>query len=122
MFHYNGPTCRSEGECPPGLHYYFDYVAETEFQFSTIESFENVEYSCQITRGGNARFMSFFGVNIFLTMPDPLGANTLNSLEFIRNRVAACSEFNENKTVNFVYFDFWSVGNILEYATTYNSQ
>ena len=118
MFHYNGPNDCSNGQCPPGLHYWFDYAAETEFSFGEISDLEDTETSCQITRGGGST-MDFFGVNAFTTPPSQTDAKTVNLQSFLENRIDACSS-DRGIDVNLVTVDFWSIGDLPEVVQSRN--
>ena len=121
MFHFNGPTCRAEGSCPRGLHYYFDFVAETEFSFTSVDDLLEIGTSCRVTRGGSGQHRAFLGVNNFLSIPSKAKTPTINALEFVRPRVEACAAANDNRAVSFLYVDFWSIGDVLEYSRMHNS-
>lgn len=120
MFHFNGATCEEPESCPVGLHYYFDYAAETEFSFDTLDDLLDTATSCQIKRGGSGEYRAFFGVNNFLRIPSQTLAATTNSVDFVRPRVEACINANEGNDVSFLYVDYWSIGDVLGYVITHN--
>ena len=120
MFHFNGPQCLQPSSCPEGLHYYFDYVAETEFSIPDVSSLLNATYSCRITRGGSGRNRTFFSVNNFLNIPSEATAPTINAISSLKSRIDACTAFNGGIDVSFLYIDHWNVGDVLDYARAYN--
>ena len=113
MFHYNGPSCTSTEPCPDGLHYWFDYAAETQYAFTSVSDIEDTALSCQITRGTNETRKIFFGVNMFVTPPSQSAARTLNTMSFAGNHIKKCSQLNDNDDVNLLFVDFWSEGMLL---------
>ena len=137
VFHLNGPTCREgESSCPDGLHYYFEYFQETEFQFETVDELLDVEQSCLVTRGAEASTGVFFAVNNFVTPQSAaafLGesspevvARTVNARDFASERIQNCATFiaegayRGEDDVNILYVDFWSVGDIVEVVQEHN--
>lgn len=137
VFHLNGPTCREgESSCPKGLHYYFEYFQETEFQFETVDDLLDVETSCLVTRGAGTSTGDFFAVNNFVTAqgaaaflsesPPQVVANTVNARDFASERIQSCAAFIEKGAyrgeddVNLLYVDYWSVGDIIEVVQEHN--
>jgi hypothetical protein len=120
VFHFNGPTC-AQTLCPPGLHFWYDYAVNTQYDFGSINALEDTQASCSLTSGGGSSTREWFRVNNFVTslFSNTRAAATVNSLEFIQERVAACSAQNL-MAVNLVAVDYWSVGNVLESVQTYN--
>lgn len=121
IFHFNGFNCRQPGSCPTGFHYYFDYVAETSFTFETVDSLLATNSSCEITRGGSGDYRAFFGINNFLELPDINSAIVTNTMEFITDRVSACTTFQGLDYVSFLYVDFWNQGQVMEFVMNYNT-
>lgn len=131
-FHLNGPDCETEGTCPDGLHYYFDYAQETDFEFESIEEILNVQTSCVITRGATTTTGAFYGVNNFVAAEafeienQRAAAVIANSLDFAKDRLQACSELVQAGTylgdgdVNMLSVDFWSIGDIVQVVQEYN--
>jgi hypothetical protein len=120
MFHFNGPLCEESNSCPQGFHYYFDYVAETEFSISDVGSLLNTTFSCRITRGGAGINRAFFSVNNFLQIPSETMAPTINARNFVQARVDACAAANGGIAVSFLYVDHWNVGDVLAFAVAHN--
>jgi hypothetical protein len=120
MFHFNGPQCEVASSCPQGLHYYFDYVAETEFSNPDVDSLLNTTFSCRITRGGAGKNRAFFGVNNFLKVPSEVMAPTINAKSFVQARVSACAAANAGIAVSFLYVDHWNVGDVLAVSMAHN--
>jgi len=130
FFHYNGKeSCSSSsGNCPRGLHEWFDFAAETEFSFPTVLDVQNVASSCRITRGGSNSESSdrlrwkFFGVNVFLSLANEAASRQLNAAAFLRQHLQDCASRNEGYGgVNLVLVDFWSVGDTLDVVHEYNA-
>lgn len=120
MFHYNGPNDCSNGQCPPGFHYWFDYAAETQFSFQDVDDLLDIENSCAITRGAGST-MDFFGVNSFTTPASKSDSETINTESFLENRISMCSLYQGGLDVNLVTVDFWSVGDLPELVQQRNS-
>lgn len=118
IFHYNGPRCDDSGPCPPGLHYWYTFGSDTQFDFDALENLEDLSYSCEITRGdGTDR--GFFGVSNFVTPPSAKVAKNVNTRDFVEKRMADCSDLN-SLPVNMVLVDFWSIGDVLEVTQEHN--
>ena len=113
LFHLNGPTSCANGACPDGFHYWFDFAAETEFEFLDSSDFDNVARSCEITRGGGST-RQFFAVTSFVTPPRQSQSELINTREFLEARIDACSAANGGLDVNLMYIDFWSIGDLPE--------
>ncbi|GAX23668.1 hypothetical protein FisN_12Hh242 [Fistulifera solaris] len=109
LFHYNVDICYESG-CPYGLHDYFVYAEETEFEFATLLEVEETTRSCNVTRGSNVA--TFFGINLFLALPSRDVAAEINSLSFLQNHVSDCEERNEGNLANIVWVDFWTQGEL----------
>jgi hypothetical protein len=104
--------------CPIGFHYWFDYAAETEFEFTTASDVADTTNSCKITRGASSS-LDFFAVTSFVTPPSENEAATINSRDFLEERMQACSE-STGLDVNIMYVDFWHDGDLPEVVQTYN--
>ena len=125
VFYFNNGTCNND-VCPQGLYYFYDYAAETQFQSASLSDLENYDYSCEITRGpGNSlesrQQADFFVVNNFVTPPDPGASEIANSKDFLSTRLTRCANINGMRP-NFVYLDFWSLGNTAEMIQYVNAQ
>ena len=76
--------------------------------------------------------VAFLGVNNFVTTgafdvdSQLLSAETTNSLDFANQRIQKCSQLVKGGTyrgdgnVNFLFVDFWSIGDIVEVVQEYN--
>jgi len=121
MFHYNGPTDCSSGQCPPGLHYWFDYAAETEFSFQEVDDLRENEISCAVTRGGGSSY-DFFAVNAFTTPASKRDSETINMEGFLNERINNCTLYQAMLDVNLVTVDFWSIGDLPELVQKRNNE
>ena len=139
VFHLNGPTCREgESSCPKGLHYYFEYFQESEFQFETVEEILDVENSCLVTRGAGTSTGVFFAVNNFVTAqgaaaflsesPPEVVAQTVNARDFASERIQNCAAwiqegpYRGEGDVNVMFVDYWSVGDMIEVVQEHNRE
>mmetsp|Transcript_34111 Transcript_34111/g.73931 ORF Transcript_34111/g.73931 Transcript_34111/m.73931 type:complete len:371 (+) Transcript_34111:261-1373(+) len=118
VFQHDGPDCSVAGSCPAGIHDYFDYTAETPFEFSSVDNMRNVETSCVINRGPKEG-AAFYGVNTFVTPPNVDTAAVVNSLTFVKRRLNRCSRAS-GLIPNFITVDFWSIGDVPEIAQRRN--
>jgi len=121
MFHYNGPTCQQPGECPDGLHHYWDYAIDTPWNFQSLSAIQATSESCAFRRAPGLAGKTFFGINNFISPPDQAEAKTVNEYEFAKNRIATCSDVNEGLDVNFIYADFWSEGDLPRLTQEHNA-
>ena len=111
LFHYNVGVCYQEEEgCPYGLHDYFVYAEETEFELASLVEVKDTARSCNVTRGSNRA--TFFGINLFLTLPSRNVAAEINSLQFLQSHVSDCEQRNNGYLANIVWVDFWTQGNL----------
>jgi len=120
VFHYNGEFC-STSKCPPGLDDWFNYAAETKFEFSTEEEFQDKAEACAITRGRpNA---PFYALNVFTMIPSKvLARELLNTKDFLEEHIKACSEVNGGRHVSAVFVDFFSEGDLPQVVQLHNSK
>lgn len=119
LFHYNGPNGCSDGQCPPGFQWWFDYAGETEFSFDTVDDLLDIDASCKITRGAGST-KDFFAVNAFTTPPFQSDAEIINTESFLSNRIDECS-VDQMLDVNLVSVDFWSIGDLPELVQKRNT-
>jgi hypothetical protein len=117
MFYYNAPSCVDLGGCPTGLHYYLDYATETQFEYGSVDAWNDKEYSCSLrwTPGGP----SFLGLNSFVTPPSEDAARTINAYGNVKNHIDACSS-SSGRDINFYLADFWSQGDIPQVTQEHN--
>jgi len=134
-FHFNGPDCNQDGACPDGMHYYFRYFQETNWDFASIDALANTQESCPVTRGATTSTGAFYGVNDMVTLKDAAAvdldllvekATATNSYDFAKNRIQDCQQVLEAGTyfgdddVNVIYVDFWSLGDIVQVVQEHN--
>lgn len=117
LFHLNGPDC-SDGSCPGGFHYWFDYAAETEFEFATASEVADTTNSCKVTRGASSS-LDFFAVNSFATPASRDESAIINARDFLEGHMQACSD-SAGLDVNVMYVDFWHDGDLPEVVQTHN--
>jgi hypothetical protein len=121
MFHFNGPQCNQEGDCPAGLHNYWDYATNTNWEFESLTELRATSTSCQFQRTPGIAGKTFFGLNNFVTPPDQSAARTVNSYNFAKLRMETCSELNDSLDVNFIYADYWSEGDLPRVTQEHNT-
>mmetsp|Transcript_17309 Transcript_17309/g.22914 ORF Transcript_17309/g.22914 Transcript_17309/m.22914 type:complete len:391 (-) Transcript_17309:253-1425(-) len=121
IFHHNGPTCGANDNCPSGLHYYFDYVGESDFEISSVSDMRNFSAFCPVDRGNevNGGRNNLYAVNHFLKTPYKNVALTTNENNFIEERIAGCEDITNLRT-NMVIVDFWSLGDLPEFTQETN--
>jgi hypothetical protein len=126
MFQSNGPDCDSTNSsgvvCPEGIHSYDEYALNTQWEFQKIKEIEDTSVSCRLAPGTSFSFRSsqtFFGVNNFVSPPSQGNSRVLNSMEFAKDRIDACSK-QHNRDVNFIYADFWSEGDLPQLVQSHN--
>mmetsp|Transcript_825 Transcript_825/g.1962 ORF Transcript_825/g.1962 Transcript_825/m.1962 type:complete len:413 (+) Transcript_825:58-1296(+) len=117
FFHYNGINCR-DTPCPPGMHFWYEYAAETEFSFSSVDALRDPVASCTVTRGGNLErepaSRTFFSINNFVTSPSQSAAEVVNEYEFAKNKMAECKTQYNNLDANSILVDFWQSGDMVQ--------
>ena len=121
MFHYNGPQCDESGNCPGGLHNYWDYAVNTDWEFESLTEVRATSTSCTFSRTPGISGKTFFGVNSFVTPPDQSAARTVNSYDFAKLRMETCSDLNDFLDVNFIYADYWSEGELPRLTQKHNT-
>jgi hypothetical protein len=119
MFHYNGPDCLTDGACPDGLHYYYDYGSDTDWENDSVSSIQDTANSCLLRPNGGANTNTFIGVNNFVSPPSQDAALTLNSYSEAKNRIDTCSGIL-GTDVNFILADFWSEGELPRVTQDHN--
>ena len=108
------------------MHYYLDYATNNDWQAETLAELRDTAVSCPFTRTpANAIQKTFFGMNNFVTPstapPPKSAADTSNSYEFIKDRIATCTELNNGQNPNFVLVDFWSKGDLVQVTQEHNA-
>lgn len=119
LFHLNGPNSCADGACPDGFHYWFDFAAETAFDFATVDELDDSSTSCEITRGAGSS-MDFFAVTSFLTPPSESESVAINAQAALESRIQACSQYNGGLDVNVLYVDFWNIGDLPQVVQEHN--
>ena len=119
MFHYNGPDCKTEGVCPDGLHYYYDYASDTDWDNDSVASIQDTANSCLLRSNGGANTDIFVGVNNFIIPPSEDASGTLNSYSEANNLIDTCSAVI-GTDVNFIIADFWSDGDLPRVTQEHN--
>jgi hypothetical protein len=124
FFVYNGERCYGSSatvSCPTGIHDWFQYAGESEFQFTTTSQFmDDKAYACAITRGATG-LLDFYGVNVFLTIPSSSACEILNTQENLVSHLSACTNVTGQAVVNLLIVDCWDIGDVLTVVSTYNA-
>ena len=111
MFHYNGPNCNvNPTECPEGLHQYYNYASENNWDDPTIANIEDRTNSCPLRPNG-VNSDEFVGLNNFVSPPSRASAQLLNEYSVATDYVETCSLLLA-ADVNFLLVDFWSEGDL----------
>ena len=120
MFHYNGPICSKDPTaCPDGLHQYYRYASENNWENPTIASIENRARSCKLKNNG-VNNTEWFGLNNFVSPPNSNSAKTLNDYSEVADYVDQCTNIL-NTDINFVLVDFWGEGDLPRYTQDHNA-
>jgi hypothetical protein len=120
MFHYNGPDCNQfPDECPSGLHWYYDYASENDWEHGTVSSITNTDTSCTLRSNSGGNKVDWIGLNNFVGPPSQDASQRLNSYDIARNYVDTCSATLGND-INFIIADFWGEGELTRVAQDYN--
>lgn len=116
-------NCSNDGECPEGVHDFYDYGFTTEWDYNE-EDLLDFDLSCQI-KAGDSRRTDFILNNHFARNPLPSSniATRVNVASVLRNRMEYCSEiiWGGEKTTLLVV-DFWSIGDVVEVANDQNKK
>lgn len=109
IFHHEASDC-TQGDCPQGLHYYFEYAVETSFEFRSESDIIDYDSSCALDRGRNGQ-TDFYNINNFVTTipPSDTTAAKVNNRDFLRDRLRECVSIT-GLGPNLVIVDFWSIG------------
>jgi hypothetical protein len=127
FFHYNGERCdTTAATCPNGLMNWFDYAAESEYSFATIEALQDHETACRVTRGDTTSSLSssnhvLYGVNVFTNVPSPENCAAVNAAAFLRSHLTNCATIARRSMVNVLLVDCWNVGDVLSVVYEYNT-
>lgn len=120
MFHYNGPDCNADpAACPLGLHQYYNYASDNDWEHLNIESIENRLNSCELKKNGiNSK--TFVGLNNFVSPPTRAIAEKLNEYSAATSYVNTCAGLLETH-INFLLVDFWSEGDLPRFTQDHNA-
>ena len=120
MFHYNGPNCNTDpAACPDGLHPYYNYAADNDWDHNNIESIEDRLNSCELRKNGINKYV-FVGLNNFVSPPSQSSARKLSAYSAANDYVDACTELLETD-INFLLVDFWSEGELPRVTQDHNA-
>lgn len=118
MFYYNAPDCTQLGGCPFGMHHYPDYATETQFQYDSVDVWQNdKDYACSVR--WTPTVSAFLGLNAFVTPPSQDAAKVMNSYESAKSHIEACSSML-SADINFYIADFWSEGDLPQVTQEHN--
>lgn len=120
MFHYNGPNCNTDpGSCPDGLHLYYNYASDNDWDHSDVASIEDTLNSCELRKNGiNSNV--FVGLNNFVSPPTRKAAKDLNAYAAANEYVEQCAALL-GTDINFLLVDFWSEGELPRFTQDYNA-
>jgi len=120
MFHYNGPRCEANSAtCPDGLHYYYHYASDNDWEHPDIASIQNRLDSCELKKNGQNKNV-FVGLNNFVSPPSRESAKKLNAYSEVTDYVITCTELLETD-INFLLVDFWSEGDLPQITQSLNT-
>jgi hypothetical protein len=112
VFHHRGPACDEPGTCPPGLHHYYEYAIDTQWNLNGLPEVADSANSCAFTRTPGVASKTFFGLNNFIIIPAQSNAQIMNEYNYVSDRIETCSSLNDDLDVNFIYVDFWNEGDL----------
>mmetsp|Transcript_25592 Transcript_25592/g.59981 ORF Transcript_25592/g.59981 Transcript_25592/m.59981 type:complete len:399 (-) Transcript_25592:290-1486(-) len=120
MFHYNGPDCNIDpGACPDGLHLYYTYAMDNNWDHSGIDSIEDRSSSCELRKNGINR-KQFVGLNNFVSPPSRSKAKQLNEYSSALDYVQDCTR-QLGVDINFLLVDYWSEGDLPRVTQDHNA-
>lgn len=120
MFHYNGPDCNQfPDECPSGLHWYYSYASDNDWEHGTVSSISNYESSCALRGNSGGNQVDWVGLNNFVTPPSKDAAQRLNAYDAAKTYVDTCAA-TLNNDINFIIADFWEQGELPRVAQDSN--
>ncbi len=112
VFQFRGPACDETEPCPPGIHPYYRYAINTQWNLANLNAVANSTFACTFAQAPEALGKTFFGLNNFVSPPVQSSARKMNEYDYVANRIDTCSSFHGGLEVNFVYIDFWSEGDV----------
>ena len=120
MFHYNGPICSKDPTaCPDGLHQYYRYASDNDWEHPDIESIEDRLSSCELKHNG-INNTEWVGLNNFVSPPNQKSAKTVNEYLAAADYVNQCQALLE-VDINFLLVDFWSEGDLPRLTQDHNA-
>lgn len=120
MFHYNGPDCNQfPEECPSGLHWYYNYASDNDWDHRTVSSVTDTDTSCALRANGGGNPVEWIGLNNFIIPPSKDAAQKLNAYDTAKAYVDVCSSILNND-INFFITDFWEQGELPRMTQDYN--
>eukprot|EP00547_Thalassionema_nitzschioides_P006122 CAMPEP_0194214290 /NCGR_PEP_ID=MMETSP0156-20130528/15472_1 /TAXON_ID=33649 /ORGANISM="Thalassionema nitzschioides, Strain L26-B" /LENGTH=475 /DNA_ID=CAMNT_0038942519 /DNA_START=159 /DNA_END=1583 /DNA_ORIENTATION=- len=116
-------NCSNDGECPEGVHDFYDYAFQTDWDYDEDELLD-FDLSCQVKAGDIGR-SDFIANNHFARNPLASSniAKSVNVASVLRDRMEYCSKNvwgGENTTLLVV--DFWSIGDVVKVANDQNKK
>ncbi|KAG7359961.1 hypothetical protein IV203_035059 [Nitzschia inconspicua] len=112
MFHYNGPNCNLfPDECPSGLHWYYNYASDNDWEHASVSSITNTDTSCALRANAGGNRVDWIGLNNFVSPPSRDAAQRLNAYDTAKAYIEACSAILNND-INFLITDFWEQGEL----------
>jgi hypothetical protein len=121
MFVYNANvSCRTKGNCPPGIHDWFLYASETIYTFPAVADLQTTKSACPYDRGSQG-YRDFYALNMFVTNPLPSKSSALviNQPAFLQKHVKAC-ESVVKRNASVIFIDFWDEGDLVDVVQSQN--
>jgi hypothetical protein len=102
-------------ECPSGLHWYYNYASDNDWEHGTVSSVTNTDTLCVIRRNSGGNKVDWIGLNNFVSPPSQDAFQRLNVYDVAKNYVDTCSASLGNN------INFWGEGELPQVAQDYNS-
>lgn len=123
VLQHQGPNCSVKGSCPDGVHHFYDYAFQTDYDFDGADALDNYEVSCKLLTGNLTN--DFFVLNHFargsFDLPSASEGREANTKESLTARIEACED-RLGRVANLLTVDFWSVGDTLQVVDTHNAR
>jgi len=110
-------TAESGSPPPAWYHHVWDLTWDTPYSFDSLEAFD-----CRCNRGCPADkplFLLNHWLSDSLGLPDPTGADVVNSFDFLHGRAMECWQ-ESGRIPNFVAVDHYAVGDLFEVVEALN--